>query len=177
MKLDWNQALTLASPHSYALVSTVSESGRPNLMGLSWWTFTCWKPPMLAISVGEPRFTLECLDYCPEFVLCLPAVDQAKGAWLCGEVSGRDHDKFREGGFEPVESSKVRPPRVQGCTVAFECKVVNRVQSGDHVVLIAEVVAMHGEPDRKMHLYTIRYDDVVGIDCEMGMRKGVPVDG
>jgi flavin reductase (DIM6/NTAB) family NADH-FMN oxidoreductase RutF len=172
-KIDWDQAATLMSPHPYALVSSVSADGRTNLMGLGWYTFTSWEPRILAISVGMPRRTRENLDAVPEFVLCLPNVDQSRGAWLCGSVSGHDVDKFAEAGFEAVASSVVRPPRIRDATVTLECRVVQRVESGDHVVYFGEVLAMHGSPEHRMHLYTLHYSKPVGIDCDLNVRRHV----
>ena len=169
--LTWDDVLTLLSPHSYALVSSVDTGGRPNLMGLSWWTFVSWEPRMVAISVGKRKHTRQNLDQVPEFVLCFPNADQSRGAWLCGAVSGDDVDKFKEGGFEAVASSSVRPPRVKGATVSLECRVTQRVDVGDHVVFIANIAGMTGNPDQRMHLYTLHYTRPVGIDCDLNVKR------
>lgn len=170
-RIDWDQALTLLSPHSYALVSSVDANGRPNLMGVGWWTIVSWDPRMVAISIGKHRHTRANLDQVPEFALCFPSVEQAKGAWLCGTVSGAEVDKFKEGGFEAVASEQIKPPRFRGATVAFECRVTNRIEVGDHVLYIGEVLAMHGTPDSKMHLYTIHYRTPVAIDCDLNVKR------
>jgi flavin reductase (DIM6/NTAB) family NADH-FMN oxidoreductase RutF len=166
-ELDWDRALTLLSPHNYALLSTQESGGRANLMGLGWWTVVSWSPPKVVVSVGQGQHSRECLDQVPEFVLNFPNAAQAKGAWLCGTVSGRDGDKFRMAGFTPLPSTQVRPPRVDGCTVAFECRVTQRIVSGDHVLYIADIVAMSGNPDAPMHLYSIHYNKLVGLDHEL----------
>ncbi len=169
--LSWDDALTLLSPHSYALVSSVDTGGRPNLMGLSWWSFVSWEPQMVAISVGKRKHTRENLDQVPEFVLCFPNADQSRGAWMAGTVSGVAVDKFKEGGFEPVASSIVRPPRSKDATVALECRVTQRVDVGDHVVFMANIVAMTGSPEHRMHLYSVHYTKPVGIDCDLNVKR------
>lgn len=168
-KLDWDTAITLLSPHSYSLLSTLDESGRANLMGLSWWAITSWNPPMIVVSVGKGQYTRKCLDATPEFTLCFPNVHQARGAWICGTVSGRDGDKFRMGGFEPLSSSVVKPPLVRDATVGFECRVVQQVETGDHVLYIGEVLAIHGSPEKAMHLFSIHYNRLVGLDHELNV--------
>jgi flavin reductase (DIM6/NTAB) family NADH-FMN oxidoreductase RutF len=174
-RIDWDQALTLLSPHSYALVSTVDVGGRPNLMGVGWWSIVSWEPRMLAVSIGRRRHTRGNLDQVPEFVLCFPNADQARGAWLCGTASGADVDKFKEGGFQAVPSASVRPPRFEGATVAIECKVAQRVEVGDHVLYIGDIVAMHGSPDQKMHLFTLHYRTPVAIDCDLNVKRHLDV--
>lgn len=156
-EIQWEQAITLASPYPYVLAVTLDKTGRPNAMGLGWWTYVSWSPPMVAIAVGRERYTHECLTHIPEFVLCFPSEEQADGAWLCGQVSGRDRDKLSESGFTTRPAKAVRPPLIEGAAVCLECRVTQRISTGDHDLFIAEVVAIHGDPERKKHLYSIGY--------------------
>jgi flavin reductase (DIM6/NTAB) family NADH-FMN oxidoreductase RutF len=157
-------AVTLASPFPYALVVTVDEHGKPNIMGASWWTFTSARPWMVAVAIGHSRYTHQCLEYCREFVLCFPSEEQAEAAWLCGTKSGRTTDKFDRGGFIALNAKFVKPPIIQGSTVALECKVINQLECGDHTLYNGEVLASYGNPDRSRHLYTIHYRKLLSID-------------
>jgi len=163
-QIDLNTAIELGSPYPYTLVITLDEQEKPNVMGLSWWTFTCLQPPMIAISVGHTRYTHKCLEGCREFVLCLPSEEQAKGAWLCGIKSGRKTNKFDEASLTTTHSKVVTPPIIEGSTVAYECKVVGQMECGDHTLYNGEVVAIHGDPQRVKHLYSIHYRRLVSID-------------
>lgn len=165
--IDWDQAITLLSPHSYTLLATQGQSGRPNLMGVGWWTIVSWSPPQIAVSIGRNQYSRQCLDEVPEFALCFPSDRQARGAWICGTVSGRDGDKFAMAGFTPVPSKVIRPPVVEGATVSFECRVSNRVETGDHVLFIGDVLAIQGTPEAPMHLYSIHYNKLVAIDSAL----------
>lgn len=169
--MDWDQAILLLSPHPYTLLCTTGESGRANLMGVGWWTIVSWNPPQLAVSVGRGQFSRECLDAVPEFTVNVPSEAQARGAWLCGTVSGRDGDKFAMAGLSPVPSTTVRPPLVEGSTVAFECRVAQRVEAGDHVVYIGDVLAIHGSPESPMHLYSIHYNKLVALDKDLNRNE------
>ncbi|MCP4603051.1 MAG: flavin reductase family protein [Proteobacteria bacterium] len=164
--LDKNKAIRLASPYSYTLATVLDREDRPNAIGLGWWTFTSWSPLHIAISVGQTKYSHECLEHCREFVLNFPAKDQAKGAWLCGTSSGRKGDKMRDTGFDLVPSQKVRPPTIAGATVAFEAKIYEQLETGDHTLFIAEVVSQTGSPDRPDHLYSIHYEKLVSLDAE-----------
>ncbi len=163
-EVDINRAIELCSPHPYTLVVTSDKQGKPNAMGVAWWTFTCLRPPMLAILIGRVRYTHENLDGCKEFVLCMPSEDQAVGAWVCGTQSGRRIDKFAETGLRTTPSKVVTPPLIVGATAAFECKVVGQMECGDHTLYNGEIVAIHGDPERAKHLYTIHYRKMVSID-------------
>ena len=69
-EIDRHEAFELASPFPYVLAVTLDKRERPNIIGLSWWMFTSWDPLMIAISVGNQRYSHDCLKHHNEFVLC-----------------------------------------------------------------------------------------------------------
>jgi flavin reductase (DIM6/NTAB) family NADH-FMN oxidoreductase RutF len=162
-ELDRHEAFELASPFPYVIAVTLDKRERPNLIGLSWWTFTSWEPLMIAISVGHRRYSHECLEHHKEFALCFPSEEQAKDAWLCGTKSGRDTDKFQLTNFKPLQARNITVPILDGVTVAYECKIVNQFGTGDHTLYIADVVSIHGDPEKINHLYSIHYTKFISI--------------
>jgi flavin reductase (DIM6/NTAB) family NADH-FMN oxidoreductase RutF len=173
-EIDLDTAIELGSPYPYTLVVTVDRQGKPNVMGLSWWMFTCPQPPMLAVCVGHPRYTHECLEALKEFVLCFPSEEQARAAWLCGTKSGRKTDKFAEAGLTTIASKFVKPPIIADSTVAFECKVVAQMECGDHTIYNSEVAAIHGDPQKAKHLFSIHYRKMVSIDYKGNIDFNLP---
>ena len=170
-ELDRHEAFELASPFPYVLAVTLDKRERPNIIGLSWWMFTSWDPLMMAIAVGHQRHSHECLEHNKEFVLCFPSEDQAKDAWICGTKSGKDVDKFQATEFRPVHSKFVKPPMIEGCTVAYECRIVKQVETGDHTLYMANVLAMHGNPDKINHLYSTHYTKLISIGATGEIRS------
>jgi flavin reductase (DIM6/NTAB) family NADH-FMN oxidoreductase RutF len=165
-EIDLHTAIELGSPYPYTLVVTLDKKAKPNVMGLSWWTFTSLQPPMIAISVGHGRYTNECLHDCKEFVLCFPSEKQAKGAWLCGIKSGRIANKLAEAKLNTTPAKIVKPPIIAESTVAYECKVIGQMECGDHTLYNAEIVASHGDYEKAKHLFSIHYRKLVSIDYE-----------
>ena len=165
-EISLDTAIEIGSPYPYTLVVTSDKKGKPNAMGLSWWTFTSLQPPMIAISVGHARYTHECIEAGKEFVLCFPSKEQAQAAWLCGIKSGRKTDKFTEAGFTTAPSKVVKPPIIERATVAYECKVVGQMECGDHTLYNAEIAAVHGNPELIKHVYTVHYRKLLSIDRE-----------
>ena len=165
-EMDLSTAIELGSPYPYTLVVTVDKKDKPNVMGAAWWTFTCVQPPMIAVSIGHLRYTHECLQNCREFVLCFPSEEQAKAAWFCGTKSGRVMDKFAATGFKVAPSKMVKPPIIEGATVAYECKVVAEMECGDHTLYNGEVVSTYGDPQKAKHLYSVHYKKLVSIGSQ-----------
>jgi len=121
---------------------------------------------MIAVFIGHPRYTHERLQSCKEFVLCFPSQEQAKAAWFCGTKSGRAMDKFAAAGLRVAPAKVVKPPIIEGVTVAYECKVVAEMVCGDHTLFSGEVVAIHGDPQKARHLYSVHYRKLVSIDWQ-----------
>ena len=167
---SWDNAITLASPHPYALAVTVDPAGKPNAIGLGWWTICSWSPRLLAISVGKPRYSRECLEHCREFVLCLLGERHAPAAWICGTKSGRKIDKLAEAGLTLAPSVKVTVPTIAESVVSFECRLVSEQETGDHVLYVGEVLAVRAVEGTPRHLYSLHYRKLIAIGADGSVR-------
>jgi flavin reductase (DIM6/NTAB) family NADH-FMN oxidoreductase RutF len=67
--------------------------------------------------------------------------------WAAGTISGRDLDKFARVGLTPIPALVVKPPRIAECPTHIECRVVDRLDTGDHTIFIGQVVAKSGDID------------------------------
>lgn len=151
--LNQSEAIALSGPHAYTLVTSLDKNGRPNALGVAWATRTFFEPFLITISIDHRRYSHEGIQMHKEFVLNYPNEDQAEAAWICGTKSGRDGDKIKPAGLKLVGSKAVKVPTIDGVTVAFECKVVDQFETGDHTVFVGEVVGTTGNPDKTRHLY------------------------
>ena len=140
-------ASTVFAPQLVGLVTTIDSSGRPNVATFAWVMSTSHDPELIAVSVAEARYTHECLT--DEFVVTLPTKDLAEQVWMVGTLSGRNTDKFRTAGLTPVPAVAVRPPRIAECVTHVECRIVDRIRTGDHTIFIGRVVAKSGDADAK----------------------------
>jgi len=131
------------SPAPIAIAIAMDSQGKPNPITLDWVTQTSINPPMLAISVGGTRYSLDAIRQAREFVLAFPSVAMARDVEFHGRHSGRDLDKL------DVCGTKTQPPRVvKGALLAdavanFECQLESELPTGDHVIFVGRVVAAH----------------------------------
>ena len=151
--LNETEALALTGPNAYTLVTSLDKNNKPNAMGVAWATRTSFDPILIMVSIDHRRYSHEGIQMHKEFVLNYPSEDQAEAAWICGTKSGRDIDKIKLAGLKLVNSKAVKVPTIDGVTVAFECKVVDQFETGDHTVFVGKVVGMSGNPDKPKHLY------------------------
>ena len=114
-----------------ALISSMNEDGSPNLapMSSAWWLgWSCM------LGLGQMGQTSENLIRTRECVINLPSVEQVSNVDQLAMTTGRDPvpekkrawgyrhegDKFGLGGFTPIASDAVAPPRVLECPVQLE---------------------------------------------------------
>jgi flavin reductase (DIM6/NTAB) family NADH-FMN oxidoreductase RutF len=76
-----------------------------------------------------------------EFVINLPTRELLEQVWAVGTRSGRNVDKFQATGLTPIPAVVVKPLRIAECPTHVECRIVDRVDTGDHTIFIGEVVA------------------------------------
>jgi flavin reductase (DIM6/NTAB) family NADH-FMN oxidoreductase RutF len=150
-------------PLPVVLVSCSNKSGKKNLITLAWVSKACADPPMICAAIRQSRYSYSMIKESGEFVVNVPTESIARELDLCGQVSGKDVDKFAVGKFTIESAKKVRAPMVKECPANFECVVRNSLPLGTHDLFIGEVVAVH-------------YDQsILTADGDVDYRKAKPV--
>jgi flavin reductase (DIM6/NTAB) family NADH-FMN oxidoreductase RutF len=131
---------TVLYPVPAVLVSCGVE--KPNIITLAWVGTVCSDPPAVSIGVRRERFSHALIAEAGEFVVNLPRADQVDAVDYCGQVSGRDVDKWDMCGLTPSPASRVRVPLIAECPVALECRVTQKLALGSHDLFVGEVLAV-----------------------------------
>jgi len=147
VEVDPRQARHLLSARPAVLVTSVGSDGKPNIIPIGWSMPTSFNPPLVAISVGVRRFSHELIEDSQEFVVNLPSKDMRDKIMVCGSCSGRRVNKFERAGLTPLKSLRVRPPRIKECVGHIECKLVDKLRTGDHTIFVGEVVASSADEE------------------------------
>lgn len=124
------------------LVSTEFE-GKKNIISVGMFAYFSAKPTLVGIGIGPSRYSFELIRKSKAFVVNVVDNDLKEAVKTCGEVSGREADKFKQAKLAAVKGSKVEAPLIEESPVSIECKVVQEVETGDHVWFIGEVLAVH----------------------------------
>lgn len=140
------QVLRLFSYGLYAV--TAWEDDTPAAMTVNWATQVSFAPPLVAVSMERESRTRAIIMRTGVFALCVYAAEQRELAGLLGRHSAKVPDKFATVAWEP--GSATGCPLIAGTLGALECRLVNTVEAGDSVLVVAEVIAAHalrdGEP-------------------------------
>ncbi len=123
---------------------------KSNLAAVDWAMPVSEKPPIVAISLHSGSLTLDLICSSMDFVIAIPTEKMKDAVLLCGTTSGKYIDKFSESGLTPVKAKKVTAPLVLEAAANLECKVLSYNSTGDHSLVIGEVVEEHLPKDEKI---------------------------
>jgi flavin reductase (DIM6/NTAB) family NADH-FMN oxidoreductase RutF len=126
--------------HGPVILVTVTDGTKPNIITLAWNMPLSHKPPLVAVSIGQNRYSHDLLKKSGEFVINVPDVDILGETIYCGTTSGRKVDKFKETGLTAIPARRVKSPLIKQCLGHLECRVVNTISAGDHTVFVGEVL-------------------------------------
>ena len=137
-------------PRAIGWVSTVDETGEPNLAPFSFFTAAGANPPhvlfcpMIRSTDGQQKDTLHNVRATGEFVVNIVTEALGPAMNITSTEFPAEVNEFAAAGLTPVPSSVVRPPRVGESPIHFECRLTQIVDLGDQPgaasVVIGEVV-------------------------------------
>ena len=84
IKVSFDEAKNRKYPEQVAIVIARDDAGKYNPITLCWIMYTSFKPPMLAVSIGKTRYSLELIRRAGEFVVSYPSVAMADTALYFG---------------------------------------------------------------------------------------------
>lgn len=140
-------AKTILCPLPVLVVGSYDESGRPNVMTISWGGICCSDPPCAAVSVRKNRYSFGGIVKNEAFTINVPSAAQVRAADYVGTYSGRDEDKFAALGLTAVRSDLVNAPYVEEFPLVLECALRHTIEIGVHTQFIGEIMDVKIEAD------------------------------
>ena len=127
----------------------VSGSGNEaNIITIVWIGIVSSTPPTIGISLYKERHSLELIMKTGEFTVNIASADLVKETDYCGMVSGKKTNKFNDTGFTPIQGTVVKSPIIKECPYNMECKVVGKMEMGDWILVLGEIVETHIDDDK-----------------------------
>lgn len=128
-------------PRPIAWVTTLGADGTPNAAPYSWFNCMGADPPILVFAVNqhvEKRFkdTGQNILCAPEFVVNLVTEDQAAAMATTSIDAPTGTNELKLAGLDTVPSLKVKPPRIAGAPVAYECVMHSSVAFGPNQAVV-----------------------------------------
>jgi flavin reductase (DIM6/NTAB) family NADH-FMN oxidoreductase RutF len=196
--LRYNPLKACVVPRPIGWLTTISATGVVNLAPFSFFNLLSYDPPFVMFSAGVheqdggKKDTVLNIEATGEFVYNMATWAQREQMNQTALIIEHGVDEMAATGLEPLPSRLVRPPRVKGSPVHFECRLHQIVTlpghkpSSEHHVVIGQVVAVHiddaaltdGRVDvvRMRPIARLGYKDYVSVDSMFQMEKRTPED-
>lgn len=141
-------------PRPIAWVSSVDAQGNTNIAPFSFFNVCSPTPPVLGFSCGprgEDRSsdgwalkdTWANIRATREFVINLVPESMADEMVRTSDPLPPGASEFQHAGLTPVASTSVKPPRVAGVPVAYECVLREGIALGRSTWVMGDVVQVH----------------------------------
>ncbi|MDP2361151.1 MAG: flavin reductase family protein [bacterium] len=124
----------LVLPRPIAWITTLNEDGSVNLAPFSFFNVVCADPPMMMVSIGRregvPKDTARNLRARPDFVVNLPAADQADLVQASAADLPYGESELSALGLATLPARLVAPPRLADTPTQLECRVEQWLELG-----------------------------------------------
>lgn len=197
--LPYNPLKACVVPRPIGWISTLSRDGQVNLAPYSFFNLFSYDPPYVGFSGGSHlqdrgiKDTIANAEETGEFVYNLARWEQREAVNATAFIEDRGTDEMAAAGLTAQPSRLVKPPRVAGAPVHFECRYFKTVElpgnrpTSFHHFVIGEVVAVHIDDDvitadglvdvlKMRPIARLGYKDYTTVDSVFQMEKVMPED-
>jgi flavin reductase (DIM6/NTAB) family NADH-FMN oxidoreductase RutF len=133
-------AYRLIAPRPTIIVTTKSKEGNINAAPFSFVMPVSIKPPLLAFASVPTHHTFKNIEETGEFVVNIPNEDILAKLWITGEKFPEDVNEIERAGLTQTDSYNVLAPKIEECIAHMECKVHWIKDSGDHKLIVGEII-------------------------------------
>ncbi|MBD3341712.1 MAG: flavin reductase family protein [Candidatus Lokiarchaeota archaeon] len=134
-----NSTTPIVSP---AVVISVGDWEKSNLITLAWVARVVSEPPVMSISIRPSRFSHSLIEDTKEYVINVPFTAQARHIDFCGTRTGKKVDKWKELGLTREKAQKVGVPIIKEFPINIECHLIDKMIKGTHHIYFGEVLAV-----------------------------------
>lgn len=126
-----------------ATIVTAQAKGKSNAMAVAWHMPISFKPPLYGVAISAKRFTYRLIADSKEFGVNFLPFEAAELVASVGGSKGEEVDKFQQFEIATDKPARTAVPILKAAYAAYECKLVDDREYGDHRLLVGEIVAVH----------------------------------
>ncbi len=133
------------------VITTHDVEGRPRGMTANSFSSVSLDPPLLLVCVGKGAASFEAFNSTDSFAVNLLDAGQTE---LSNLFASKAADKFASVSHDRIHTGA---PVLTECMTWFDCTVYNRIDAGDHIILLGEVQAFGTSPSAPLGFCRGRY--------------------
>ncbi len=152
--LPYTPFKALVAPRPIGWISTISETGVPNLAPYSFYNAVSASPDMVMFSSYEWKDSTENISKTGEFVCNYVSGEMLEAMNTSSISAPAGVNEFELAGLGQVESELVGARRIAGVAAALECKKTDIIElkdvdgkSSNHFMVIGQVIGIHINDD------------------------------
>jgi flavin reductase (DIM6/NTAB) family NADH-FMN oxidoreductase RutF len=143
--------ISLIVPRPIAWVSTISPGGSLNLAPFSYFNGISSHPPIVMIAVGarrgERKDTWRNIEQTREFAISVVVPELVDAMVLSSGEFPPEVDEFKQARVTPIDSTRIKPPRIAESPVSLECTLEKIVEVAGSALILGRVVLYHVRED------------------------------
>lgn len=134
-------------PGTVAVV-TSAHAGDRNVMSAGWHAALSAEPPLYGVALGRERYTHALVLAAQAFAVHFLPFEHARTIAAVGSSSRHDGiDKFARFALEATSGAVADVPILTQAYLVYECRLQAVHETGDHDLVVGEVVAVHHRPE------------------------------
>jgi len=162
-----------------AVIITAQYKDKENAMTAAWHMPVSDKPPVYAVAIAPGRFTYQLIVKSGRFGVNFLPFEKVELLAAAGGCSGKNVDKFVKFNIDKDVSGNNSIPILKDAYAAYECRLLDDNQFGDHRLLVGEIVVTHWldeafNPDVVIDLNKVNPILYLGTDLYTSTAKGTP---
>lgn len=137
--MDPQTKKTVLRQFTYGLYVVTARSGaEAGLMTANWISQASFEPPLLTLAAEAGSHTRALIEASGSFAVNVLSAEQRELAGQLGRTFAKHPAKAQAAAWRP--GPETGSPLLEGALSWVECRVVDSLAAGDHVVYLAEVV-------------------------------------
>jgi flavin reductase (DIM6/NTAB) family NADH-FMN oxidoreductase RutF len=126
-----------------AVIVCGHHEGKTDAMTCTWHCPLSSKPPLFGVLLSPKRYTYQLIADSGEFSVNFMPAESIGLVTAVGGTKGATTDKFDAFKIAKDIPLKTNAPVLADAYAAYECKLIENRQYGDHQLLVGEVLAVH----------------------------------
>lgn len=155
IEMPWDSEHKKRFVTNVGLITTSGSKG-DNIMAAEWTHHISYSPALIAVCIGPDKATSINIDETGEFGVNLAASDHNVLSSIAGNETGKATDKIavlKDLGYKFFPAKKIKTLMIEGALLQAECKVINRIVLGDHIMYVGEVIELYPLQDKEPLIY------------------------
>jgi flavin reductase (DIM6/NTAB) family NADH-FMN oxidoreductase RutF len=124
-------------PYGLYVLTAQTDSGDVTAATVNWVTQASFQPPLVVVGIKADTHSYEVVSSTGSFVLNVLGKGQRDLAFAFFKTP--EADEHQIGGL-PYRKSSTGSPILEGPIAFLDCRVTERLEHGDHAIVVAEVV-------------------------------------